>query len=884
MPVTSQSRRLVIVESPTKAASIARFLGDGYIVESSVGHIRDLPQNAAQIPAKYKGEKWARTGVDVEHEFEPLYVVTPRQKETLKRLKLQLAKADELYLATDEDREGEAIAWHLLAELKPKIPVKRMVFHEITPAAIQAAVENPRELDYALVDAQETRRILDRLVGYEVSPVLWKKIKPRISAGRVQSVATRLIVDRELERMAFKSASYWSLEAVLDAGAAANPREFAAKLSALDSVSIATGSDFDSTGELKNKAILLTEGDAKLLATELSSAIFKVSKVETRAFTKRPAAPFRTTTLQQEAGRKLRFSADRTMKVAQALYEGGFITYMRTDSVNLSSQAITAARAAATERYGSEYVTGKPRTYASKVKSAQEAHEAIRPAGDFFRSPDELNLIGDQAKLYDLIWRRTLASQMADAKGETLSVQIDGAKTVTLSSGPISTATFSASGTTITFPGFQKAYEESVDDDDEKKSPKLPLLSEGAAVQPVNLESESHETRPPARYTEPSLVAKLEELEIGRPSTYASIINTITSRDYVYKKGSALVPTWLAFAVTNLLVHHFTDMVDYDFTAEMEGKLDAIAAGDLNRLFVLNEFYFGDDANDGLQKLVTDLGDIDSRALCSFAIGTKEQPLTVRVWKDGASVEDDKGRRASIPEDLAPADLTPESAEELLSRPAEDRVLGIDPVTGNQLQAKNGRYGPYVTEVLEVDPDLPKSKQPKPRTAGLLSSMDLTTLTLDDALKLLTLPRVVGVDADGVQITAHNGPRGPYLKRGNDNRSLDNEDQLFSLTLDEALEVYAKPKTFARSSAELKDLGEDPTTGKLVRVMNGRFGPYVTDGETNATLRKADSHEAMTIERASELLAEKRLKNLENPKPAKKTTRRTTKTATRKKA
>ncbi|MGC3995670.1 MAG: type I DNA topoisomerase [Propionicimonas sp.] len=885
-------RRLVIVESPTKAVSLAKFLGSGYMVESSRGHVRDLPTSAAEVPAKYKGEKWARNGVNVDADFEPLYVVAADKKGTIRELKAKLKDADELLLATDEDREGEAIAWHLLDELKPKIPVKRMVFHEITPEAIHAAVDNTRELDTDLVDAQETRRILDRLYGYEVSPVLWKKVMPRLSAGRVQSVATRLVVDRERERIAFRAAAYADIEAVLDAGEAAEPRTFTARLTSFDSKRIASGRDFDSVGTLVGKDLLqLSLDSAEGLAAQLEKASYAVAGVEAKGYTRRPYPPFRTTTLQQEAGRKLGFSAQRTMSVAQDLYERGFITYMRTDSVTLSSTAITAARDQVKHLYGGQYLPAQPRVYTSKVKNAQEAHEAIRPAGESFRTPQQTGLHGDHQRLYELVWKRTIASQMKDAEGETVSVRIgatlpervavtDAATGEVVESGR---AAFSASGRTITFLGFLKAYVESVDDDEssDDAQARLPQLASGQRLDAEKVTAAAHETRPPSRYTEPSLVAKLEELEIGRPSTYAAIIRTITSRDYVFKKGSALVPTWLAFAVTRLLEEHFPRLVDYKFTADMEDTLDEIANGNAARVAVLKDFYFGPQGSphEGLQKLVTELGDIDARALSTFALG---DGIDVRVGRYGTYIEDGDGRRANVDAELPPDALTLELAHELLDKPqAAEREVGTDPATGLTIVAKDGRYGPYVTEVLPED--APKSA--KPRTGSLFASMTTETVTLEDALKLLSLPRVVGAGTDGEEITAQNGRYGPYLKKGTDSRSLASEDQIFDITLEEAEAIYAQPKTRGRGAARaaagpLKELGADPASGKPVVVKDGRFGAYVTDGETNATLRRTDSVEEITLERAAELLAEKRAKG---PAPKRTTTRRTTTRRTAKK-
>jgi len=886
--VASNTRRLVIVESPTKAGKIASYLGDGYVVESSRGHVRDLPTNAAEVPTKYKGEAWARTGVNVDDEFTPLYVVAAEKKATIKKLKEDLAGADELFLATDEDREGEAIAWHLLQELKPKVPVKRMVFHEITPEAIREAVANPRELDQDLVDAQETRRILDRLYGYEVSPVLWKKVMPKLSAGRVQSVATRLIVDRERERIAFRSASYWGLEAILDAGSQAvdeaSPRQFSARLLDLAGTRIARGTDFDAQGELTSEVIVLDEKSAKVLAEALPNSSCQVLSVDAKPYTRRPAAPFRTTTLQQEAGRKLGFSTDRTMRVAQELYESGFITYMRTDSISLSAEAINAARNQARSLFGADYVPEKPRVYTSKVKNAQEAHEAIRPAGDNFRTPAQTGLHGDLFRLYELIWQRTVASQMADATGQTVSIRIGAelAKPVELpaTSAPIKDATFAASGRTITFPGFMKAYVDASEGDDEQDT-RLPKLTAKQALELVKANPEEHATKPPARYTEPSLIAKLEELEIGRPSTYASIIRTITARDYVFKKGSALVPTWLAFAVTELLEEHFPKLVDYDFTAHLEDQLDEIAKGNLARLEVLNGFYFGDQTAEdaGLREMVNDLGDIDARAISSFPLD-EDGSVVVRVGRYGTYIEDAEGNRANVADDVPPDELTLDAAKELLATPqGAERELGVDPEHGRPLVVRNGRYGPYVSEVLPED--AAATKKPKPRTASLFKSMDPATVTLADALKLLSLPREVGADADGVVITAQNGPYGPYLKKDKDTRPLASEDELFTVTLEQANELFAQPKTRGRraAAAPLAELGTDPNSQRPIVIKDGRFGPYVTDGETNVTVPKGRSVEEIDHDAAVEMLAVKRAKG---PAPKRTTKKPAAKTSTKK--
>ncbi len=872
----------MIVESPTKANKIASFLGDGYIVESSRGHIRDLPTGAAEVPAKYKGEKWARTGVNVDNGFEALYVVNPEKRATIRSLKDALAGADELLLATDGDREGEAIAWHLLQELKPKVPAKRMVFHEITQAAIAEAVANPRDLDEDLVDAQETRRILDRLYGYEVSPVLWKKVMPRLSAGRVQSVATRLVVDRERERIAFRSASYWDLDAILDAGPDAEPPLFPARLTRVGDRRVAQGRDFDSRGSLINRdhdqLVLLDENQAQALADSLRSASFEVGSVESKPYSRRPYAPFRTTTMQQEAGRKLGFTAQRTMSVAQDLYEAGFITYMRTDSITLSGSAIAAARHQVRQLFGADYLPDQPRIYTSRVKNAQEAHEAIRPAGETFLTPAQTGLTGDQFRLYELIWMRTIASQMKDAEGLSITVKINARP----SDGQ--PCTFVASGRTITFYGFLKAYVESVEETDghtDDEQTRLPRLTAGQPLRPESVTASGHETRPPARYTEPSLVAKLEELEIGRPSTYATIIRTITARDYVFKRGIALVPTWLAFAVTRLLEEHFPKLVDYAFTAEMEEVLDQIADGHAERLRVLTDFYFGSDDREGLHRLVSELGEIDARRLSTFeitdldALETGTPRIVVRVGRYGTYVEDEDGRRANVADDLPPDELTVDLARELLAKPVgEERELGLDLQTSRMIVAKNGRFGPYVTEIL--DEDAPKGV--KPRTGSLFASMSIDTVTLEQALQLMSLPRAVGTDVDGVEITAQNGRYGPYLKKGSDSRSLESEDQIFSITLDEAQAIYAQPKQPRRAAAKppLKDLGADPASGRPMIIKEGRFGPYVTDGEINATLRRGDDIETITSERAAALLAEKRAKG---PAPKKRPARRRQATA-----
>ena len=900
MAATTSPRRLVIVESPTKARTIVGYLGDGYDVTASVGHIRDLPQ-PSELPADMKKGPYGRFAVDVDSGFTPYYRVDPDKKKKVTELKKLLKDADELYLATDEDREGEAIAWHLLEVLKPTIPVKRMVFHEITPEAIERALENTRELDVDLVDAQETRRILDRLYGYEVSPVLWRKVRAGLSAGRVQSVATRLVVERERERMAFVSADYWDLDITLAEAAGGTP--FKARLDTVDESKVATGRDFDDRGQLKkaSKAVVLDEPQATSLAGVLNGTAkdsLTVTSLETKPYTRRPAAPFTTSTLQQEAGRKLRMSSRQAMRVAQSLYENGYITYMRTDSTQLSGQAIAAARNQVAELYGPEYVPAQPRMYGKKAKAAQEAHEAIRPSGDHFRTPAQVSsaIGGDEFRLYELIWKRTVASQMADAKGSTATMRFTAdlaQASAELSGGgwkaAPAAAGFTTSGTVITFKGFLAAYEEGrdverYDSGKESGESRLPDVKEGDAISVDQAAPDGHTTAPPPRFTEASLVKRLEELGIGRPSTYAATISTIQDRGYVTNRGNALVPSWVAFSVTRLLEEHFAGLVDYQFTADLEGDLDQIAGGREDRTQWLHDFYFGSDdegAKPGLKSVVDDLGDIDAREINSVTIA---DGIVLRVGRYGPYLEvapekegDDPGR-VSVPDDLAPDELTEESARELIrTQGTGDRELGVDPESGHTIVAKSGRFGPYVTEVLPEPEEKPKrgAKKPKPRTASLFKSMEPTTVTLEQALRLLSLPRTVGEDAEGTPITAQNGRYGPYLKKGTDSRSLEREEQIFNITLDEALEIYSKPKQRRGQTAAppLKELGEDPESKKPVVVKDGRFGPYVTDGTTNATLRKDDSVDGITATRAFELLAEKRAKG-----PAKKrtTTRKTT--------
>ncbi len=915
------TKRLVIVESTTKAKKIQKFLGKDYIVEASIGHIRDLPRGAADIPAKYKKEPWARLGVNIDHEFEPIYVVSAEKKKKVADLKKKLKEVDELYLATDPDREGEAIAWHLLEVLKPTIPVRRMVFHEITESAIKEAAHNTRELDINLVDAQETRRILDRLYGYEISPVLWKKVKPRLSAGRVQSVATRVIVERERERMAFTAASYWDLTATVSKGT-----PFDAKLFTVAGRRIAQGKDFNDQGVLRGDAVVVDKEKAEELRDGLVNTTMQVSEVTEKPYTRKPYPPFMTSTLQQEAGRKLHYTSERTMRIAQRLYENGHITYMRTDSTSLSADGIAAARRQAAELYGAQFVAPSPRIYDRKVKNSQEAHEAIRPAGDSFATPRDLRSVLDaeEFRLYELIWQRTVASQMADAKGTSMKVILKGRT----HSGE--NVEFSATGRTLTFPGFLSAYS-----DGDSGDRHLPQLAQGDDVEVVKITADGHTTTPPARYTEASLVKKMEELGIGRPSTYASIIRTIQDRGYVVVRGNALVPSWVAFAVVGLLEQNFGSLVDYDFTSSMEEKLDDIARGEEDRTHWLTSFYFGNsDAPEtiaetvarqgGLKELVsTNLEGIDARQVNSLTIfdDAEGHPVSVRVGLYGPYIErvvdkDDAGepifQRANLPESTTPDELTVEVAEKLFATPQSGRELGINPATGRMIVVKEGRFGPYVMELVaeeerdkaaaeaqkvvareREDEDKQRAEQGKrpknwetktaqqqkekrinqyieetlkPGTASLFSSMEPATVTLDDALKLLSLPRTVGVDpSDGEVITAQNGRYGPYLKKGSDSRSLANEEQIFTITLDDARAMYAEPKRRGRAAAKapLRTLGANDVSGKPMVIKDGRFGPYVTDGETNASLRRGDTPETMTDARACELLSERRAKDAE---------------------
>ncbi len=860
--------KLVIVESPAKAKTIGGYLGPGYTVEASIGHIRELPPNAASVPAQYKGLPWASLGVDVDNGFEALYVVSADRKQQVSKLKALVKDAAEVYLATDEDREGEAIAWHLVETLKPTVPVRRMVFHEITPSAIASAVANPREIDGQLVDAQRTRQILDRLVGYGVSPVLWKKVLPGLSAGRVQSVATRMVVERERERMAFRTASYWDVVGTFAPvePKPGDPQTFTSTLVSVDDTRLATGRDFDpATGRAPANVLHLDEAGARGLAARLQGRPFTVGGVDEKPYRRRPYAPFMTSTLQQEAGRKFRWPAQQVMRTAQRLYENGYITYMRTDSTNLSATALTAARSQARELYGDAYVPAEPRIYTRKVKNAQEAHEAIRPAGDSFRTPGQVanQLSSEEFRLYELIWQRTLASQMSDAVGTTVSIRLNA------TSASDESVVFTTSGRTITFPGFLRAYVEDTDESAEKDDAekRLPQLARGDAIDGREFVPTDHTTSPPARFTEPSLVKAMEELGVGRPSTYASIMQTIQDRGYVWKKGAALVPTWTAFAVIGLLEGYFARLVDYNFTASVENDLDDIATGERSRVDWLTRFYFGDDkasadshrisAQGGLKKLIaTRLEEIDARGINSIPLF---DDVVVRVGRYGPYLQQgtaEDGRRASLPDDLAPDELTPAKVQELLDAPSGDRELGTTG-DGREITAKAGRYGPYVTD--------------GERTASLFKSMSLDTVTLTDAEQLLTLPRTLG-QLDGEDVTAQNGRYGPYIKKGTDSRSIESEEQLFTITLDEAAAILAQPKQRGRRAAAappLRELGVDPVSEQKMVIKDGRFGPYVTDGETNASLRKGDAVESITDDRASELLADRRARG-----PAKKAPRK----------
>jgi DNA topoisomerase-1 len=886
-------KALVIVESPAKARTIAKFLGSNYNVEASIGHIRDLPSTASEIPLKFKNETWARIGVDVDHEFKPLYIVPDEKKPQVKKLKALLKDASELFLATDEDREGEAIAWHLRDVLEPTVAVKRMVFHEITKKAIDEALTHTREIDQKLVDAQEARRILDRLYGYEVSPVLWRKVKSGLSAGRVQSVAVRLVVDRERGRMRFVKASYWDVDAALQTRADAKDR-VGARLIELGGKRVASGKDFDpATGALTEArvTVLLSEAQAKQLAETLKSKPFTVSAVNERPFTQRPYPPFITSTLQQEAARKLRFAAKRTMRLAQDLYENGFITYMRTDSTNLSQQAIDAARSLVTEMYGKQFLPDEPRTYAKKVKGAQEAHEAVRPAGEVFRTPEQVRseLDEDQFRLYDLIWKRTVASQMKDATGQRTSVQLSA------DGETLGKATFVATGKVINFPGFLRAYVEGSDDPDaeiEDQEKVLPPLREGQALDALSLDAKGHETQPPARYTEASLIKELEDRGIGRPSTYASILQTIQDREYVKKKGTALYPTFIAFAVTNLLEKHFAELVDYDFTARMEEDLDSVAVGDRLAVPWLKDFYFGNEPETtstalsavGLKRRIgTGWEVIDPREISSIPLGLDEQgrPVAVRVGRYGPYLQvADSELRANVADDLPPDELTPDIIKAMLARSEQgDRVLGQHPETNQPIYAKNGRFGPYVQlgdmEPMEEGKKKKKKVTNKPKMASLFPTMKPETMTLGDALQLLSFPKTIGKHpVTGDEIIAQDGRYGPYLKMGTETRSLENHDKLMSVTVDDAVKAFEAPKQGRAMGQQrtLAEVGKHPKSEAVLKVMSGRFGAYVTDGVVNASLPKGQEAASLTVDQAVELIAnrEAKLKEMgKDPRAAK---------------
>ncbi|MDE0571827.1 type I DNA topoisomerase [Demequina sp. B12] len=882
------TRKLVIVESPTKAGTIGGYLGSDYEVVSSVGHIRDIPE-PRDMSAEVKKGPYGKYGVDIDSGFDPYYQVSPRAKKTVADIKRKLKEADELYLATDEDREGEAIAWHLLEVLKPKVPVKRLAFHEITREGIERALAAPREVDMEMVEAQETRRILDRLYGWDMSDVMRRKVGQGSSAGRVQSVALRLVVDRERERMAFQSAEYWDLTARFTATAGADAGvSFVGRLAKVDGKRVASGKDFDDRGVLTtDKAHHVTAAEAGALASGLANADFSVVDVTSKPYKKRPAAPFITSSLIQEASRKLGLGARQAMGVAQALYQQGYITYMRSDSPSLSAEATKAARSQAIELFGSDAVPTSPRVYASGDTNAQEAHEAIRPAGDRFRTPQSLRsqLGGDEFRMYEMIWKRTLASQMADAVGTTSTI------TVGATSAGGHAVEFTKSGTILTSPGFRALYIESTEkaryEDEEGKQPadgdeRLPQVAAGDAVDAADLDALIHTTNPPPRFTQGAMIKELEDRKLGRPSTYASTVDVIIDRGYVRVDKRVLVPTWLAFNIIALLEQHFPTLVDYGFTAEMEAGLDRIAAGERSMKDWLQEFYFGgaDAPQEGLRELLDNLGEIDARAVNTFNIG---EGITAHNGKYGPYIErvvEDEKQTASIPEDLPPGDLTAAKAEELFStQGGDERILGEHPVSGFTIVAKAGRFGPYVTE------QLPEDAKGKPTTASLFKTMSLDTVTLEDAVRLMSLPRVVGEDPEsGEPITAQNGRYGPYLKKGTDSRTIESEEQLLTITLEEALAIYAQPKRGRgrQAAAPLKEFGNDPVSGKPVVVKDGRFGPYVTDGEVNATIPKSEAVDALTEERAFELIADKRAKG-----PAKKRTTRkpaAKKTTTRKAA
>jgi len=842
---------LVIVESPTKARTIKRFLPKDYVVEASIGHIRDLPQSASDVPKDLKKESWARLGIDVENDFKPLYIIPHGKSKIIRELKKKIKDVDMVLLATDEDREGESISWHLVQVLQPKVPVKRMVFHEITKTAIQNALKNERDIDLDVVNAQETRRILDRLYGYTLSPLIWKKVAYGLSAGRVQSPGLRLIIERERERIRFRKSIYWDMKASLRKQSDSEERLFEAMLETVDGVKVADGKDFNpDTGELKGKkkVLVLDEQQARQLADEICDAEWKVESITEKKTRNRPAPPFITSTLQQEGNRKLRLSARETMRTAQRLYEQGFITYMRTDSPALSSEGLNGAINAVRALYGEKFLAESPRRYSSKSSSAQEAHEAIRPAGEVFKHPDETGLQGREKALYSLIWKRTLASQMAEAQKVSTTAKISAGR-----------AGFTATGTRIAFAGFIRVYVEGKDDPEaalDDKETFLPPLEEGETLKPVKLDPLYHETKPPARYTEATLVKTLENMAIGRPSTYATIINTLFERQYVRKQGNALVPTFTGFAVVQLLETHFHYLIQYDFTSDMESALDEIAVGKIDRTEYLRDFYLGDH---GLEKKVEERAKLispeESRTIKLPHITVVDG---IKVGKYGPYVVYRNGEdgpvHASIPEDIAPADLTEEEVRQIIEiQKNGPEPLGTDPETRKAVYCLTGRYGPYY-QLGEVTEDTPK-----PKRAALPKGMKPADASLDDALKQLSLPRTVGVHPEsGKEIVAGKGRFGPFVVHDGDFRSLKSEDQLFSITLDEALEIFAQPKKGRANSQVLRDFGRDEVLGKKLAVYSGRYGPYIKAGTKNVALPKEkkeqEAIDKLTVEEVREIV------------------------------
>jgi DNA topoisomerase-1 len=879
-PTRSGGKSLVIVESPAKARTISKFLGGDYEVLASIGHVRDLPKGTREIPAQYKGEDWAYLGVNVNEGFVPIYVVPADKKAQVTKLRNAIKSARDLYLATDEDREGEAISWHLFELLKPKIPVHRLVFHEITKEAIDEALTNPRDIDNGLVRAQETRRILDRLFGYEVSPLLWRKIGPRLSAGRVQSVAVRLIVEREQERREFTEANYWDLIGVFEAGGGS----FQADLVSVDGRRIPTGRDFDPrTGQLKDARVMrLDAQQARQLAERLQRATFRITALEDKPYSMRPAAPFTTSTMQQEANRKLGFTARRTMQVAQSLYENGYITYMRTDSTNLAQVAVNAARELVESEYGRAYLTDKPRVYTSKVKNAQEAHEAIRPAGHPFRLPESLRreLESDEYRLFEMIWKRTIASQMADARGRRTTITIEG-----------DGAVFQVSGKTVDFPGFLRAYVEGSDDPNAELADKETVLPSVRRDEPITcrrLDCKGHTTQSPARYSEAALTRTLEEMGIGRPSTYAAIIDTILARDYVFKKNNSLVPTWVAFSVIRLLTEHLPNLVDYQFTAQMEDLLDEISRDEKQHVEYLHQFFFGDDVPGLRYQVEAKIKEIDARDVSRFSIGTPADgagEIQLRVGKYGPFLEQGE-RRASLPDGLAPDELTLEKAVELLERGQQiDEPLGICPDTHKPVFVKQGRFGPYVQLGTTDDEDK--------KNASLLRGMEASEVDLQTALQLLSLPRTLGQHPQTNEpVVVSNGRYGPYVKCGAETRSLPVDVSPLTVTLETSLELLAQPKTRGRRRSApqepLREFPASPATGQPIKLLDGRYGPYVTDGTTNASLPKGTAPDDLIFEHAVQLLADrasrggvkrtivKKRAAAKRPPAARKTTRKTT--------